>query len=148
MGAVQTKQRPATSFDRDLVESLDLVPLVEEVSRHAATKRARQAILDLVVVTESLRKELQGSNGPSRRQSGLASVTSYSVRGQATLEGLPEPTSIIRIAESDREANTEYQLIREATTVLREDYKSSLPPIYGGTSPWDTGIVETDDDEW
>ena len=148
LGAVQTKQRPATSFDRDLVESLDLVPLVEEVSRHAATKRARQAILDLVVVTESLRKELQGSNGPSRRQSGLASVTSYSVRGQAKLEGLPEPTSIIRIAESDREANTEYQLIREATTVLREDYKSSLPPIYGGTSPWDTGIVETDDDEW
>ena len=155
---------PNLSFSPRLVQSLDLAPLFEGVARHAATKRGKDAILRLVHLADE--NDQAAFGGTSRREAGLAATNTYSTKRnllKQPSEPLPEPIAIISIAQSAAEARDEYELTRQASIALNTDslrrtvaddgsdsgITLTLPPIYGGTSPWDTGaLVNTDDDEW
>mmetsp|Transcript_13628 Transcript_13628/g.20751 ORF Transcript_13628/g.20751 Transcript_13628/m.20751 type:complete len:883 (+) Transcript_13628:121-2769(+) len=132
-----------SSFSDRLVDCLDLVPLLEEVSRHCATKRGRQAILRLVNV---LVDNSPLNRQQSKRQSLLAESVSYPNNLKVSAE--TNKPIVVSIAQTVVEANAEYELIREAMSILQTNDKTIFPPIYGGTSPFDTSIVDTDDDDW
>lgn len=149
LGATTERGKIGASFSKKLVESLDLVPLFEGVSLHAATRRGRQAILGLVNIVVPAPSKTLGTESISRRQALLASIDSYPVISPLESPShLQKPIPILRIAQTAGESSAEYQLVREATAILRENNTPSLPPLYSGTSPWDTNVVNTDDDEW
>lgn len=132
-----------SSFSDRLVNCLDLAPLLEEVSRHCATKRGRQAILRLVNV---LVDDSPLNRQRSKRQSLLAESVSYPNNLRVSTE--TNKPVVVSIAQTVVEANAEYELIREAMSILQTNDEILFPPIYGGTSPFDTSIVDTDDDDW
>ena len=148
------KSGPNLSFSPRLVQALDLAPLFEGVSRHAATKRGKDAILRLVHLADG--KDNSAFRGAPRREMALAAAKAYSTARspiQRRLEALPNPIAIVSIAQSAAEARDEYELTRQASLVLNTSTDSSkrtdddkgtvsdiacaltLPPIYGGTSP-------------
>lgn len=156
-----------------ITRSLDLFPLVESISKHCATRRGRNAILDLI--DPSLRE------GKSRIRVGDSSVNASS-RRMNLMQYDPSKTSskdssappiqivsspIISIAKSALEAREEYQRVEEAMNILNKAKKdnspnekqdvnlnqskiiTTIPPIYGfSSSPWDTNDPISDDDEW
>lgn len=181
----QTRGSPGTGtgtgtgkIPKDLVDSLDLYPLVQNVAKHAGTKRARDALMAIVDhrVSVSEKKTLFNANyNNSKRNAMLSSMAgassfSGSNNGSNTSTRSTSSTStshIVKVAGDISDAHTEWELITEATRLLKgresnrpSDKKKSslplplpLPPIYGAdasASPWSMNHndVDTDDDEW
>jgi len=142
-------------FSDDLIESLDLSPLMRIVSLHAGTRRGRQAFLALTgddyneKSTASILKEKTAQtimSARSRRAMGEQAV--FKKRS----DGFKETASkfSIAIATNAVEANQEFHLVAQAIELLKPESNLSFPPLYGvSSSPFDTGtIAETDYDSF
>jgi hypothetical protein len=161
-----------------LIQALDLIPLMENVARHTATKRGRQALLEIVETASSinnnnkndkiLRKRL--SSHTSRRNDWIRDKSMMTSSSSSSLTTKFSPSSwrinpnnnhtpLVSIAQSMKEAQHQYQLIEQATTLLTisndddDNDNGNLPwypPLYGAdSSPWDVDTVpQTDDDDW
>jgi len=136
-----------------LVQSLDLAPVIRALSKHAGTRRGREAILGLVgeeqnaerpaiIISESTEHYMS-----SKRQRVTRETQARTQRGT---ELSIARQSLVPIAMSAEEARKEYELVEQATLALEENYGLTVPPLYGATSsPWDTDtIADTDHDEW
>jgi hypothetical protein len=158
-------------FPEELIQSLDLAPLIQGVARHAGTRRGHQALLSLVSENYDKTPKLanfemrQSSNDPSRARRArfqkeqpppISSTTnSRNTNDSGATRQLVE---VSPIANSKDAAQKEYDYVEQATLSILSSSSSSsgtlpnvtLPPIYGANSgPQDIStIVETDDDEW
>lgn len=153
----------SSKISKELVDALDLYPMMHSVAKHAGTKRGKDSLLSLVKHEEAPKKsEFFANYNKSRRKDLLTSMA-----GGNTFSGLKGMTArydtkhIIKVAQNLNEAQYEWMLIQEATTVLDghekkrpsdEEKKSilPLPPIYGeSSSPWTiSNEADSDDDEW
>lgn len=138
-------------FTDELSQSLDLVLLLEAVSRHAGTRRGRQSLLALVGA--DYQEKPQPSPFPSKiSQDALSAkqrrLLSNSV-GSDSKSGFSRSHSSA-IAVDKEAAQEEYDVVAQALSVLRNNEDCSYPPIYGSdSSPWDTeNSAETDYDNW
>lgn len=134
-----------------LVQSLDLAPVIRELSKHAGTRRGREAVLGLI-----------GEERNAQRPSVVSESTDYvSSKRQRVTRNAQAKTkhdtnlslaraSIAPIAASPEQARMEYELVEQATLALEGKNGVTVPPLYGATaSPMDTEtIADTDDDEW
>ena len=151
-----------SGFSNDLVESLDILPLMEAVSLHAGTRRGRQAFLALAganyeeMPPESLSKigKLETiMSARSRRASGdINGFTKKQHESNKFTNSQKESSRkfSIAVAKIEKEAKQEYALVAEALLLLKEGGNSSYPPLYGSSSsPWDTeNVAETDYDSF
>lgn len=153
-----------SSFPDDVIRALDLQPLMEDVAKHAATRRGYQALMNVVETATTttslnyknkLRNRLRSAN---QKKEVVFTTLSPSPIGKNNKQPL------LTIAQSVEQVRQQYQLVEEATTLLklscRDDDASSgnniinnnslYPPIYGADSdPFDVDFLpETDDDEW
>ena len=152
----------SSKVSKELVDALDLYPMMESVAKHAGTKRGRDSLLSLVKYDEVQKKsEFVANYNNSRRKDMLTSMAGGSTfSGQKGTSMRYDTRHIIKVAESLDEAQSEWMLIEEATRVLNghEKRQSSkkkktslpLPPIYGeSSSPWTiSNEADSDDDEW
>lgn len=151
---------------RELVEALDLKPLMQNVAQHAGTKRARDALLSTVEYgsfqkkksfhSEFNRKAILFSVSPDTTTATTASSRS------ATSAKTTSTKHIFKMADTLVEAKKEWDLVSEAMELLEKDIPSAsssesanlsslpLPPIYGvDSSPWSSNFsADSDDDEW
>jgi hypothetical protein len=122
-------------FDQPIVESLDLVPLLERVASRTGTHRGRQALLALVTeVTPTM-----STRATSKRDLWLQQSLSVATKRQKC---------VARIASAPHEAQLEYDCVQQATRVLSE---SQYPPMYGAdTGPLDAEQQQNqnDHDAW
>jgi hypothetical protein len=169
--------RDVTVLSKEIVDALDLTPVIENVMMHAATRRARDALLSLVVDDSSSSSELLPSNRRSswerQRQSStrkdiLTSISNKSLTGEIFQKRIRDNRKnssrrLIRVATTLKEARDEWGFILEASNILsghqpgrlmtseEEIIVLPLPPIYGRqSSPWDIhqDEADSDDDEW
>ena len=132
------------TLSRKLVQSLDLVPLIDAVARHAGTKRGRDSLLSVVDSgrDDSLsKKRVLGtvsslSKLSSRRREQLTSIGSVSVgySEQLVNDKSGAPTSLVKyldarnkmkVARNEAETRDEWDLIEEATLVLKASQKKA-----------------------
>lgn len=132
-------------LSHDLIECLDLLPIVRRVADHAATRRGRQAILSLVCDDESESLAPLESNRSSRNRRVFGSAL-YRRRDQMSTRH----AELAPIATSALEAREEYELVEQALLALSTQNGLSYPPIYAAhSSPFDTKATpDSDDDEW
>ena len=147
-------------YSPNLVDSLDLLPLLEAVSLHAGTRRGRQAFLALAGAGyEEIRPKSKNNSGQekqdamssrSRRASGKIKSSVYSQQQEQPTRKAKNQQFAISIAKDITEARQEYSLVAEAQLILKKGNNSSYPPLYGSaSSPWDTEYVaETDYDSF
>ena len=147
-------------FSKDIVQALDLTPLVDGISVHCGTRRGREALLSLVGhadVALLAHKEQLRKNTSSRKRRVLSGSIGDDVASPLifAMEGT-DPTGrdgrsrIEGLALSLEEARTEYELVEQAMLALSGHDGLSFPPIYGAeSSPHDIDqAVDTDYDEW
>lgn len=145
-------------YPSDLVDSLDLLPLLEAVSRHAGTRRGRQAFLALAgadyaeILPKSKNHNGQERQGDmsSKNRRAFGVIKPYTQQQEQALRNVKTQQFAISIAESITEARHEYSLVAEAQFILKKADNSSYPPLYGSaSSPWDTEhVAETDYDSF
>lgn len=152
-------------ISKNLVDALDLLPLVDNVAKHAGTNRAKNALMYLVEHEQDNNKQTFNANyNNSKRKEMLSSMSgSSSFSGiDGTYKSKYSTRHIVKVAESITEAHEEWEFIKEATIVLKghkrrrpTDAKPDLPlpPIYGvneNSNPWNLNNDEadTDDDDW
>jgi DNA mismatch repair protein MutS2 len=158
-----SNNNPDASFSESLVESLDLIPLLQKVAAHCGTRRGRQALLSLVdqdddsySSKQSFRTTLQLQLVSSKKRR-VVMEQSKSKRAAGT--GTP-----FRVfpCTSASQARAEYDLIDQATLALQgmgghntnsntlTNTTLTFPPLYSADSnPWDTHTIPTtDDDDW
>ena len=136
-----------------LVQSLDLAPVIRLLSKHAGTRRGREAILGLIgeerdAERQSFVSEPAAERISSKRRRVLAGTQIKSKNREAALSRARQ--SLAPIAVSSEQARKEYELVEQATLALGESNGLTVPPLYGATSsPWDTDTeADTDHDEW
>ncbi len=137
------------TFPDNVIDALDLVPLLQGVGRHTGTRRGHQALLSLVKEDQVTvtRKLLGQTKAPSSSRRWRAEGT---IRYQKQQPKSKRPP-LVPIAKSSEEARQEYQLVEAATLALSENvWNLTYPPFYGTESnPGDTSTIEeTDNDEW
>ena len=151
-------------FPDSLIGALDLVPLLNAVARHTATRRGHQALLSLVkedqvTLTNNFVGHTLTQQSSSRRQRAEMALfprpvaTTNNHHSKQPKRNHKEGVSLVHIATSAEEARLEYELVEAATMALsphRHAWNITFPPIYGtDSSPTDTTtIADTDDDEW
>jgi len=137
-----------SAFSSTLIESLDLIPVIEKVTAHAGTFRGRQALLALVQSdVPSKRSSLKNGNPSMIASRKRRVVTEHVRRGDtATRSG----SFRLSTATSAEQARQEYDLVDQAVAALQTVQNTTFPPIYSAeSSPWDTKTVpDTDDDSW
>jgi len=163
--------QPSPSLSTKLIHSLDLIPLMEAVGKHAGTRRGREALLSIIIDDDVKRQQqnpglaLYGS-APSRRKNMISSMgKSLSCTTDDSNRKALSIASIFRVAQTEAEAKDEWKVISEAMAILEAEKERKIgsaddgvqhlsqvpvPPIYAATSsPWDVNYrVDTDDDEW
>lgn len=156
-GADQEDDTTTSRFPDDLVESLDILPLLEAVSLHAGTRRGRQAFLALAgasydeIKPESRAKPKTSETMSARSRRALGEMdASSNMQSDEELKKHFSQKLSISVAGNEREAKDEYSLVAEALELLSDKTDSSYPPLYGlSSSPWDTETVaETDYDSF
>ncbi|KAG7346384.1 MutS2 protein [Nitzschia inconspicua] len=146
---VDTLMTSLNSFPDDLINALDLQAMMEDVARHAATKRGHRALMAVVETKPTLnsknkiRNRLVSSNKRRDFMNELVTVAPTNNK------------SLLTIAQSAEEVRHHYQLVEEATALLHGSNDNPgdtvlYPPIYGADSdPFQVDTIpETDDDEW
>jgi hypothetical protein len=152
------------AFPEDLITSLDLMPLMENIAAHATTRRGYESLMALVERKKAKMKPLPqrmlGSDTTtSRRRDRLLMMnemgsTSTVYSGALKAFDKKEPQMLLlEVAKSIEQVHSGYQLVQEATTLLdvsKDEDTPWYPPMYGAdTDPWDIKTTpETDDDEW
>ena len=142
-------------LSENLVRSLDLKPLLEDVSLHAGTRRGRQSFLALVNADyEEPIKNHSNKKDEKETMSSKGRRLQKSIQSSSRKKSSP-PTNIKRqyppfFARTAEEATQEYALVSEAFNLLLEQSTNvSFPPLYGpDSSPYDRTAVETDYDTW
>ena len=130
----------------ELVDALELDGILEQVARHAGTRRGRHAFLALVGQNRFARDKknarLSALSSKQRRywRSPLGRPTTQPRKQKA------QPT--VPIAQSASDALKAYEWTEQALKILDETNSLTIPPIYGAdrTSPLDF-IAEVMDDE-
>ena len=149
----------------ELVNAVDLRPLLQAISKYCVTSRGRNALLSLIGDDNSNRN-MKGTG--RRTKSGIRfSGKRFASTGGANLE---QPFTIIKVAQSANEARQEYNLVQEALELLRNSKKymqshsknyrngkeeailpfddDTLPPIYNtNTLPLQVSDYSDDEDE-
>ena len=132
----------------EIVNDLDLVPLMKQIAAHAVTLRGRKALLALVQdeAPESYFSSQISSKAPSRAR-----------RAQGDVYARKHSLKLCE-AESAQQARKAYEWVEQAQLVLRPAVDKNgvvcmepLPqlPFYGDNGPWETSVhADTDDDEW
>eukprot|EP00548_Thalassiothrix_antarctica_P020823 CAMPEP_0194196114 /NCGR_PEP_ID=MMETSP0154-20130528/76495_1 /TAXON_ID=1049557 /ORGANISM="Thalassiothrix antarctica, Strain L6-D1" /LENGTH=873 /DNA_ID=CAMNT_0038920691 /DNA_START=133 /DNA_END=2755 /DNA_ORIENTATION=- len=135
-------------FFEDLVNSLDLLPLIYGVSNHAGTRRGRQALLSLVGEnTEHQQDFLKVSSRDISRRKRVSKDFSSSNKQHN------RHSDLIKVSSSVEEAQDEYELVRQASLAIDETTSNkdlTYPPLYGAKSSPDDIMenIDTDYDEW
>jgi hypothetical protein len=147
-------------FDPDLVRALDLGPILQQVARHCATHRGRQALLRLAGDRPNKSRKTEGNRvergrvGTLLRQIEEESVDPYDMMCslQSTASSRPPevvrlPRDICAIASSADEALSQQQTVAQALHLLESgSYPTYLYPAESvGIS---NSMVTTDDDDW
>jgi hypothetical protein len=132
-------------FSQDLIQCLDLIPLVHAVAAHAATRRGRQAILSLVGNDEN---EFLSTSSLGTTSSRARRVSDPLLYRQSELSS--RNAQLAPLATSARDAREQYELVEQAVLALDGYNGLSHPPIYGAnSSPFDTKTTaDTDHDDW
>jgi transcription antitermination factor NusG len=145
-----------------LAEALDLVPLLERVSKYARTRRGAEAIVRLVAPPPAPSPPSFFKGGRRRRKDRYYDYDARWKRpdddDDDDDEGAP---MIVSVASSAEMASSEYELVREATDVLltssstrigppttTSPFEVSLPPTFDLFDGEDRPIDVIDDDEW
>ena len=117
----------------DVMESLDIGPLLKGIAKHAGTKRGYDALIGPILVQSLDEVQL-------KRQSAHRRSRQWEQPQQQQQPFILKPT------QTWKETIKQWQLIQEATILLQKDV---YPPIYDAhSSPWDTQhMVDSDDDE-
>lgn len=136
---LSSNENPSTTLSDHLISSLDLVPLLQDVARHAGTRRGYESILSLVRQDpSSLRKDRSNgvlglttnpsmSSSSSRMKQWLAESTISSVRPSLDVGTSSSPLRrvdmppIATIAQSVEDVHREYQLVEEAMLLISSD---------------------------
>lgn len=154
--------QPDSSFPSELVDSLDLKPLLKMIASHTATARGRRALLALAgedddETSMSFRLTKRTATLSSRQRRAAAASQSLS---RAKNKRVPFRT---RIAASADEVRQEYDLVRQALLILQQEEEQppqgvtlSPPNLYNASNlkeshPWKNtrhNSIESDDDEW
>jgi len=131
-------------FSHDLIQGLDLKPLLHGVAAHAGTRRGRQAILSLVGDDENEPKN--AASGMSSRSRRVSDPFMYRRSEQISSRNV----ELAPIAKSAKQAREEYELSEQALLALHGTNGLSFPPIYGAnSSPFDsTSVADSDHDDW
>ncbi len=134
-------------LSQDLIQGLDLIPLMYDVAAHACTRRGRQSLLSLVGKEERdpfMSVEASSVSSRARRVSSNA-LFQRPVRTSSSRNAELAP-----IASSASEAREEYELVEQALLALGGYNELSYPPIYGAnSSPFDTKTFpDSDYDDW
>ena len=140
-------------FSDDLVESLDLLPLMEAVSLHAGTRRGRQSLLALVGADYDEPSQPLSFPGKRKENDMLPAKNRRLLEHKDLSQSQRHSTSRVSrkydsaIANSQQEALQEYEVVAQASLLLEQE---NYPPLYGSdSSPWDTETTaETDYDAW
>lgn len=137
------------SFDPQLIESLNLIPIVESIASYTGTRRGYVGLMNLV---------LNKKNNVGTGLNSLAAASGrYSLRQQRirdpTISGTWKRSSFrAYIAQSASEATQIYSLVKEADLVLRSSNSLNItfPPLYGAEqTPFSSEVIpDTDDDDW
>mmetsp|Transcript_16716 Transcript_16716/g.31667 ORF Transcript_16716/g.31667 Transcript_16716/m.31667 type:complete len:1010 (-) Transcript_16716:8-3037(-) len=159
-------------LSKEIVDALDLTLVIENVMMHAATRRARDALLSLVVDGDLLSNRKSSSWERTRQRQGstrkdiLSSISKKSLTSEILQKRIRDNRQnnarrLIKVATTLQETREEWGFILEATNILKghepgrliqnEQELLPLPPIYGmQSSPWDIHQEEadSDDDEW
>jgi len=162
---------PRPSLSAKLIHSLDLIPLMEAVAKHAGTRRGREALLSIIMEDDVKRQQQNpglafNGNASSRRKNMIASMgKSLSRTTEDSDRKALSIASIFKVAQTEVEAKDEWKVVSEAMAILEAEKEGKIgsaddgvqhlsqvpiPPIYAATSsPWDVNYrVDTDDDEW
>lgn len=117
-----------TTIPKELVQSLDLIPLLEEVAKYTSTKRGRDAILSLLgdnynVNSSTQQKQLGRSdnnhnNRLSKRKSLLSSYSRNENYIKLTCDDNRNYRHIYKLSQSITECKEEWEVIREAMNIL------------------------------
>ena len=137
------------AFPDELIESLDLVPLLQGVADHAGTKRGRQALLSLVKGDAQQQSSMLLPEMSSRRRR----VTNHRLfmgTSQNAAVSSKRHSELVTVAQSAEAARREYELVEEAMLTLDRYEGLQYPPLYGSdSSPMDfQNQPDTDDDDW
>ena len=164
-------QQKSASFDDELISSLDLIPLIEDIARHTATKRGYDMLLSLVNKKPSSTAPVLSSFSPSpSRSSSSASDRLKRQQKRFQLDSIlaaraeqqrqrRQEQYLVPVASSVGEVHHAYKLTEEAMSLLNNSSSTEgtaattikYPPLYGMDSdPWDVtnSQVKSDDDEW
>ena len=154
LGAHTQKYSESTGDDDNvlqdhLIKSLDLIPLMQVVARHAGTRRGHQALLSLVKEDDPTKTtRLLGRSGTGKFSARRIRAEGFYYSNQPRY-GIRR---VVKVARSIDEARQQYVLVEAATLALSKENGLGLtyPPIYGAESnPGDTSQIEdTDNDEW
>lgn len=140
-----------SSLRQDLINSLDLAQIIEDVARHTATRRGYTALLSTIQSNP-----LKSAQYPETNRQQRLFESSRSARKSRS-------SGLAPVAKSLEEVQSEYALVEEAALLITpkektavqtdpDDFSPNLPhpPMYGEDSgPLDTETIpETDDDEW
>jgi hypothetical protein len=119
----------STILPQELIQSLDLIPLLEEVAKYTSTKRGRNAILSLLGnnynVKSPTQQNQQGriynnyNHNPllSKRKSILSSFTT-NTDSKDYYDNPKKYEQVFKLSQSITECKEEWELIREATNIL------------------------------
>jgi hypothetical protein len=156
-----TSEIPGSALSDHLITSLDLLPLLQEVARHAGTRRGYDSILSMAKHDPARKNGILGpsnissmSSSNNRKKKWLAESTPTSfVRTSPAAEATSRPLRKVEspplpaIAQSVEDIHRQYQQIEEATLLLSSDRNDATqrdnneneynqpqlpnPPIYG-----------------
>jgi hypothetical protein len=134
----------------NLVQSLDLAPIVRALADHTGTRRGREATLGLIGEEKTAaRPPPSESKAVSSQRRRVTGAYPKNIRHKDA-EISQARVSLAPIAASAEHARSEYELVEQAMLALEGSNGLVSPPLYGAaSSPWDTDTVpNTDDDEW
>ena len=139
-----------------LVSKLDIDPLLRHVSTFACTKRGKDSILSLLPSPNQSALDMflsQKGGKPSLFGRSTQSRGGWYHNGYVKSSVSKASINTFPIAQSAREAASEYELVHQAMRVLRSQRLSvdriPLPPMFSlQDTESTTSSPDTDDDEW
>jgi hypothetical protein len=147
-------------FSSNLIDSLDLGQIIDDVARHTSTLRGYDAMLSLVQRKQPKIQDIKSEFHNNNRSDRYGDYQPYINRDI----GKTKISYLTPIAKSLEDVIAEYAVVEEATLLLTSSstttssddddvaaaVKLTYPPLYGEDScPYDIGTIpQTDDDEW
>jgi MutS domain V len=149
LGSFHHSSISCSRFEDDIINSLDLVPIIRGVADHTGTRRGHQALLHLVGEDDG-RKFHAPTSIPARWRRVMQEFKSEPQRRLKRYEEL------VSIAKTRDEALREYELVEQAMIALGKNRQCdtvseiTFPPFYTSGSTPDNVCIrpESDDDEW